>query len=73
MCKVYAFPTKKQLPKDVEEYLYGLGRNYGATMYNALEELCEDIDTPEEYGEIMELITIAYTKGIIDVLEELED
>ena len=72
MCKVYEFPMKKQLSKEVEERIYGLGRDYATALFEIVESVYDDIDTEADYDELMELTVAAYTQGVIDVVDEYE-
>ena len=73
MCKVYEFPTKVKLTVEMEERLYEAGKNYAKALYETLEELYPEIPSEAEYDELMELLTNIYTRGINDVMEEMED
>lgn len=70
MAKVYDFPVKK-LQEEVEERLYFMGREYGAKMGKALDDLIDEYDLDLSKEEIMELIIFAYANGVIDAMEEL--
>jgi predicted hydrocarbon binding protein len=70
MTKVYEFPTKV-LQQDVEEYLYALGREYGARMNKALDELIDDYGLDLSKEEVFELVFYAYVNGVVDAMEEL--
>ena len=74
MCNVYEFPTKVKLTEEMEERLYEAGKNYAKVLYDTLEDLYPDVvphDTEEE--ELMEVLIGIYTRGITDVMEEMED
>ena len=73
MCKVYEFPTKIKLPKEAEERLYEAGKNYAKALYDTLEDLYPDVPSEAEEEELMEVLVSIYTRGIIDVMEEMED
>lgn len=70
MAKVYDFPVKV-LQQEVEDYLYALGREYGAKMNDALNELIDDYGLDFSKEEILELVIFAYANGVIDAMEEL--
>lgn len=70
MAKVYDFPIKK-LQEEVEERLYLMGREYGAKMSVALDELIDEYDLDLSKEEIFELVIFAYANGVIDAMEEL--
>lgn len=72
MAKVLMFPTKKKLPKVMEESLRKIAKEYVATIYATatLMELEEDKPTQEE---IMELVAAAFSEGIYEAIEELDE
>lgn len=70
MAKVYEFPTK-MLQQEVEDYLYALGREYGAKMNDALNELIDDYGVDLSREEIFELVFWTYVNGVIDAMNEL--
>ena len=73
MAKVYMFPEKKRLPKNMEERLRELAKEYIEVVYAiAVVMGVDDVDGPE-YEEVTELIAEAFAKGIEDTIEEMEE
>lgn len=70
MAKVYDFPVK-MLQEEAEEYLYALGREYGAKMNKALDDLINEYDLDLSKEEVFELVLFAYVNGVMDAFEEL--
>lgn len=73
MCQVYEFPTKVKLTNEMEERLYEAGKNYAKALYDTLEELYPNAVSETEYDEVIELLVDIYTRGINDVMKEMED
>ena len=72
MAKVYMFPEKKKLPKNLEKRLCELAKDYIELVYAiAVVMGVEDADGPE-YDEVTELIAEAFAKGLEDAIEEME-
>ena len=69
MATVYEFPVKV-LPKEVEETLYDLGKEYGAKMSKTLDKFTEKYGFDLSQEELMNLMLVAYAKGILDVIDE---
>ena len=71
MCKLYEFPTKKELPKDMEERLDKVVREFVLIMSESLDTLYGDNPTEEEYVNFMDLIVIAYMELLEKAVDEL--
>lgn len=71
MAKVYMFPEKKELPKNLGGRMKEIGYEYMQTVY-AIARLygIEDPDQPE-YMEVMELIAEAFSEGISAAMIEV--
>lgn len=72
MAKVYAYPTKRKLPKGMEESLRKVAKDYVETLYATLALLDTQADKPT-YDEVMEMVAEAFTDGIYDAIEELDE
>ena len=66
------FPQKKKLPKGVEERLCKIAKDYVATLRAAVMIMDLESDKPTQ-EEIMELVEQAFTKGIYEAIEELDE
>ncbi len=71
MCKVYAFPMKKELPKDLGKRLDEATKEYVIIMTEVLDTLYDGEPTEEDYEEFMELMVMAYVKSIEKAIDEL--
>ena len=71
MCKVYEFPMKKELPKEMEERLDKVVREFVSIMSESLDTLYGDDPTEEEYANFMELLVIAYMELLEKAVDEL--
>lgn len=72
MCKVYEFPVKKTIPKEVEEIVQDAAKNYVKVINETLEYLVDDDTTEEEYDELTTMLLDIYVKAIIEAVEEYE-
>lgn len=74
MCQVYEFPVKmkKELPKELEERLNKVSKEYVEIMDEVLKTLCGDEPTDEDYESFMEVMIMAYVKSIEKAIDELE-
>ena len=73
MAKVYMFPEKKKLPKNLEKRLKEIAKEYMEVVYAIAVLLgVEDTDQPE-YMEVMELIAEAFGEGVADAIDEFEE
>lgn len=72
MATVYAFPTKRKLPGGMEKEIHRVAKHYVEALYaiTTLFALEEDKPTQEE---IMELVANAFTDGIFNAIEELDE
>ena len=72
MCKVYEFPTKKELPEEVKIKVQGSAKEYVKTINESLEILVTDEITEEEYLELSKMVLEAYLEAIIQAVVEYE-
>ena len=72
MCKVYEFPVKKEIPKDISEKLQKFAKEYVAIMNESLGALVTEDTTPKEYEEITGMVLQAYLEAIFNAVEEYE-
>lgn len=71
MCKVYEFPMKKELPKDLEERLNKAVREFVKIMSESLDTLYGDDPTEEEYADFMDLLVMTYMELLEKAVDEL--
>lgn len=71
MAKVLMFPQKKKLPKGVEDHVYGIAKEYVATL-KAAAMLMEIQDKDLTQEEITEMVGDAFTDGLSKAIDELE-
>lgn len=72
MCKVYAFPVKKEIPEDLKETLQKSAKEYVKVIYNSLDCLVTEDTTEEEYIEISGMLLEAYLEAILNAVAEQE-
>lgn len=71
MCKVYEFPMKKELPKETEERLDKVVREFVNIINESLDTLYGDDLTDKEYSEFMEYFNTKYTELLAKAIDEL--
>lgn len=71
MCKVYEFPTPKQLPKELAERFNKLANDCIELIDDAITQLAGPEPTEEEYGEVMGILMTVYTEAISNAIEKL--
>ena len=71
MCKVYEFPMKKELPKELEERLNKVVREFVSVMSESLDALYGDNPTEEEYANFMDLLVITYMELLEKAVDDL--
>lgn len=72
MAKVVMFPQKKKLPKGMEENLIKIAKDYVATLHATVMIMDLELDAPTQ-EEIMELVQEAFTKGIYEAIDEMDE
>ena len=72
MEKVIVFPQKERLPKSLEKEVHRLAKWYIEVLYTLLNLLAGDYADKEELDSINEMVTVAYTEGLIKAINELE-
>lgn len=72
MCKVYAFPSKKEFPNELEERLNEISKGYVNIIVELLETLYDGDPTEEEYQECIMMVSTAYAKSLGKAIEELD-
>lgn len=71
MAKVYEFPMKKELPKDIEERLYKIAEAYVDVVSDAINALTDEfVYNDSELAEVSALVTAAFVDGITKAVEE---
>lgn len=71
MAKVLLFPQKRTLPKDMEERLYQIAKDYIETLYATMVIMdIPDMDKPT-YEEVLALVSEAFAEGICNAIDEL--
>ena len=71
MAEVYAFP-KKKLPKEFEDRIYEVAKEYVATLKDISDALIEDPWNEEEAYEIGNLVMNTYAEALEMAMEELD-
>ena len=72
MAKVYAFPTKRKLPGGMDAELRRIAKHYVETLYATVTLFDLESDKPS-YEEVMELVAEAFTEGIYEAIDELDE
>ena len=73
MAKVYMFPQAKKLPGGVVKRLNEIAKEYVELLQAIIVLLDVDISDDEQYDEVLELVKVAFAKGIIAAVEEMEE
>ena len=73
MAKVYEFPVKKELPKEVVDRLHDIADMYVTLLDDTLNMVCEDITDPQEYAEMTDLMLGALLEGVVDAIGKLDE
>ena len=71
MAKVVMFPTKKRLPKGVEDEITRIAKEYVAALRAAAILMDLETEKPTQ-EEMMKLVADAFTDGIYEAIEEME-
>lgn len=71
MCKVYEFPMKKELPKDLEERLNKVVQEFVSIIGESLDALYGDDPTEKEYNEFMEMVIMIYMELLEKAVDDL--
>ena len=71
MCKVYEFPTPKQLPEELVERFNELANECVELIDESITSLVGPEPTEEEYGEVMGVLMTVYTEAISNAIEKL--
>lgn len=71
MAKVYAFPMKKKLPSGIEDQIVKIAKEYVEALYAAATLMNLEGDPPST-DEMQEMVEVAFAKGIIEAIDELE-
>lgn len=72
MCKVYAFPAKKEFPKELEERLHKISKEYIDIVTELLDTLYDGDPTEEEYQECLVMVGKTYAKSMMKAMDELD-
>lgn len=72
MCEILKFPVNKELPKELEDQLYVVAKDYITTLKNVMDAYIDEDDDPEMIGVFFNKAMIVYTKALMDAVEELE-
>ncbi len=75
MAKVYEFPMKQEmeLPKEIEERLYKIAKDYVEALSDAITELTDEYTYDEnEMEEVSKLVTTIFADGILKAVDEIE-
>ena len=71
MGKVLLFPQKERLPKNLEEKLHQIAREYVEVLFASLTLLSDEDASIERMNEVTELVSNAYYEGLNNAVDEL--
>ena len=71
MGKVLIFPQKERLPKNLEEKLHEIAREYVEVLFASLNLLSDEDASVERMDEVTEMVTDAYYEGLNNAVDEL--
>jgi hypothetical protein len=72
MAKVYDFPIKKKLPKNMERDLHRVASDYVAIL-KAIMIIFELESNPPSYEEVLEMVSTAFAEGIYEAIDKLDE
>ena len=72
MCTVYNFPKQFKMPKEMEERLQGMAKDYVDLLNESMEYFMYEEITDEEYEKITGLILGTFLEGIGKAIEQLD-
>ena len=72
MAMMYEFPKKRELPKEFEDRIYEVVKDYVETLKDISDALITDPWDEEEAFEIGELVIKAYAEALDMAMEELD-
>lgn len=71
MAKVLLFPQKERLPKNLEEKLHEIAREYVEVLFASLALLSDEEASIERMDEVTKMVTDAYYEGLNNAVDEL--
>ena len=71
MCKVYEFPAKVQLTKELEERLQKLAEDYIKEINNLVVDLEKQCSNEKELEELMELVFNTYAAELMKYIDNV--
>ena len=72
MAKLYEFPKKMELPKEFEDRIYEVAKDYVETLKDISDALIIDPWNEEEVYAIGELVMNTYAEALEMAMEELD-
>lgn len=72
MAMMYEFPKKRELPKEFEDRIYEVAKDYVETLKDISDALINDPWDEEEAFEIGELVIKAYAEALEMAMEDLD-
>ena len=72
MCTVYEFPKQLKLPREMEENLQTMAKEYVDLLDDSMGYFVDEDTTEEDYQKITDLILTAYLQGIAKAIDELD-
>lgn len=72
MCEILKFPVKKEFPKELEEQLYDVAKDYVTTLNKVMDAYIDDEGDPDEIENFFNEAMMIYTKALIDAVNELD-
>ena len=71
MAQVYLFPQKERLPKNLEEKLHQIAREYVEVLFATLTLLSDEDASIERMDEVTKMVSDAYAEGLNNAVDEL--
>jgi DNA-binding ferritin-like protein (Dps family) len=72
MCKVYEFPTKKELSDVLKKRMDKITKEYVNIMNETLENLYGENLSASDYEEFQEVILVAFLESLEKAIDELD-
>lgn len=73
MAEILVFPTKKELPQEIEDCIQEIGKAYIQILNYALTELAGDDPSDAELDEIKGMVELSYAKALFKAIDEIEE
>lgn len=73
MAEILAFPIKKQVPKEIEDRLRAVAKEYIKILNDAMDILIDDGSEFEGLELIHEAVARTYAKALADVIANMDE